>query len=81
MTIEVMGVENPTDPENVFYDARCLRCNHISSENGDFLDRPLEIIGFEENATFKKAQSMALEHDNKYPDHRIVIRGYDTGKI
>jgi len=76
MTIEILG-ENNSDS----YDVQCLACNDISEEDGDFLDRPLQIIGFEENATFEQAQEAAQRHNARYPDHNIVIRGFNIRKI
>lgn len=81
MTIEILGFSEQTHIENVFYDVRCLTCPDISKENGDEIDRPLELVGFEDEATLEKAQSVAQEHDKRYPDHKIVLRKFDTGLI
>lgn len=80
MTIKIEQVLNPP-PENLFYDAHCLRCNDISRENGNFLDRPLEIVGFEEHATLEKARQETQKHNARYPGHKIVVRGFDVGRL
>ena len=81
MTIEVVGSAEQTHIDNVFYDAHCLTCADISKESGDEIDRPLELVGFEEEATLEKAQSVAQGHDRRHPDHKIVLRKFDTELI
>jgi len=76
MPIEILGPGSATR-----YDVLCLSCNDISLESGDYLDRPLEIIGFEEKATLEKAKTKAEKHNSEHPDHSIKIRGFDFGAI
>lgn len=81
MTIEFELPEEQSHPENVWYDVHCMRCNDVSMETGDFIDRPLELIGFQEHSTLERAQSVAGEHDREHPEHKIVIRAFDSGLI
>lgn len=81
MSIEVLGSNEQTHIENIFYDVHCLTCPDVSKENGDALDRPLELVGFEENATWEDVFLRAQNHDRGNPDHKIVIRKFDTGLI
>lgn len=76
MTIEILGSDNA-----IMYDVLCFSCNDISKENGDYLDRPLEIVGFEEKATLEKAKKEAEKHNLENPDHSIRIRGFDFRAI
>lgn len=81
MTIEIKRVKYPAHSENLFSDVHCFRCNDISQENGDFLDRPLELVGFESLATLEKALQEAQRHNAHYPDHKIIVREFDAGKL
>ncbi len=82
MSIEITDPDHPSHSENIIYDAHCLSCNQLSEENGDELNRPLELVGFEKHATRAVALKEAQGHDAQYQGRCLVrIRGIDLGKL
>lgn len=83
MPIEIKRSSSPSHIENLFYDSHCLSCHKISEENGDFIDEPFEIAGFEEVLPLDKTIEKSEEHErrSKEKNHQIIIREFDTGVI
>ncbi len=82
MPIEIADPDHPSHSENIIYDAHCLSCNDISPENGDELDRPLELVGFEKHATRGQALKEAQDHDTENQNRCLIrVRGIDLGQI